>query len=130
MPNNFYNGLYYTIDVMDNISSYMVAPYKFNMSNFTMTLLDTDSLAIQEIDMPDGSIVNVPQATYVVSGNGDYTFTVKDNLGKTTSKTISLNVDTVKPTLNITNVPTAMVKSQVIHIRSEERRVGKECPSV
>ena len=124
MPNNFYNGLYYTIDVMDNISSYMVAPYKFNMSNFTMTLLDTDSLAIQEIDMPDGSIVNVPQATYVVSGNGDYTFTVKDNLGKTTSKTISLNVDTVKPTLNITNVPTAMVKSQVIHINAIDNASG------
>lgn len=101
LPTNIYDYCYPLIRLMYSNSAYMKAPYSYGASNFTYEILDKDDLKIEEILLPDGNKVYTDRTTYTIYKNGSYTFSAKDNRGKTTSKTIDLAIDTVKPNIDI-----------------------------
>lgn len=64
-----------------------------NQESVTITAVATteDSQGIYSITMPDGSTNRSDKANYTVNQNGNYTFKVKGNNGKTSSLTIEVN---------------------------------------
>ena len=64
-----------------------------NQESVTITAVATteDSQGIYSITMPDGSTNRSDTANYTVNQNGNYTFKVKGNNGKTSSLTIEVN---------------------------------------
>lgn len=64
-----------------------------NQENVTISAVATteDSQGIYSITLPDGSTNRSDKASYVVNQNGNYTFKVKGNNGKTSSLTIEVN---------------------------------------
>lgn len=97
LPNNVYSNLYFGIALMNDGSAYMKEGYNWGVSQFTYEILDKDDLKIEEITMPDGNVIKSDTATYVASQTGSYTFSAKDNRGKTTSKTIEVAIDMINP---------------------------------
>jgi len=67
--------------------------YAENQESVTITVLATteDENGIYAITLPDGSIRRTDNLTYTVTKNGNYTFKVKGNNGKTSSLTIEIN---------------------------------------
>lgn len=67
--------------------------------NVTLTANGTDNeTGINSIQKPDGQWVSGGTASYVVTGNGTYTFTAKDNAGNTRSQSyIVNNIDRTAP---------------------------------
>lgn len=112
IPNNVYNNLNFSIRLMDDNSSYMKTGYNWGISSFTFEILDKDDLKIEEITLPDGNIIKNDTASYIILNRGSYTFSVKDNRNKITSKTIEIDIDTVKPSINI-SYPTDFTKQNI-----------------
>lgn len=124
MPSNIYEGYYTSINLMDSNTAYMKSPYNYWISDFTYEILDKDDLKIEEITFPDGSKTSSDTASYVITENGSYTFSAKDNRGKVTSKTIQVAVDVVKPTLSISGIESKIVKNQTLRIEGRDGASG------
>ena len=124
MPTNIYEGFYATINMMDSNTAYMKSPYNYWISDFTYEILDKDDLSIEEITLPDGSKVVSDSASYVIKENGEYTFSVRDNRGKITEKTIEVLVDTTKPTVAIKGVLPHPVKEQTLTVSAQDNESG------
>lgn len=124
MPTNIYEGYYATINMMDSNTAYMKSPYNYWISDFTYEILDKDDLSIEEITLPDGSKVVSDSASYVIKENGEYTFSVRDNRGKITEKTIEVLVDTIKPTVAVKGVLPHPVKEQTLTVSAQDNESG------
>lgn len=124
IPDNVYESYSVSLNLMDNNTAYMKEPYNYWISDFSFEILDKDDLKIEEITFPDGSTTNSDTASYVITNNGSYTFSAKDNRGKITSKTIQVAVDTVKPTLSISGVKPGYVKDEVLKIEGRDGESG------
>ena len=63
-----------------------------NNRGVTVNVDASDSLSgVKRIRLPNGNYINSSNASYTVSGNGNYTFECEDLAGNITSKTISIN---------------------------------------
>ena len=75
---------------------------------------DTGGSGINRITLPNGSSVSGSVGYYNVSANGTYSFTVYDNAGNSYTNSIYVsNIDTISPTLNISQNSTTWVKGSV-----------------
>lgn len=75
--------------------------YGVEFTNLKYELLDVDDFAIDKITLPDGKDVYDKRHTYTATKTGTYNFSVLDNRGKITSKSVDVKIDKVKPSLNI-----------------------------
>ena len=74
---------------------------------------DLDS-GVKSITLPDNSVITSNKTTYTVTQNGDYKFTISDNVGNTTTKSITIsNIDVTPATVDITQTPTDWTKGNV-----------------
>lgn len=124
IPNNVYGNYYLNISMMDSNTAYMREPYNYWISDFTYELLDKDDLKIEEITFPDGSKSFTDKVTYKLSENGSYTFSVKDNRGKVTEKTIDVAIDMEKPIVKTIGIQPKIVKEQTIEIEATDGLSG------
>lgn len=124
LPTNVYGNLTLSANLMDNNSPYMKTGYNWGTTAITYEILDKDDLKIEEISLPDGNVVYADRATYTIYKNGSYTFSAKDNRNKTTSKTIDLAIDTIKPTLDIISSETKLTKELTLSINANDDLSG------
>jgi hypothetical protein len=83
-------------------------------SNITISVQATDNVKVKGIGLPDGSFIESDSATFTVSKNGTYQFTVEDTAGNTTEKSINIsNIDKVKPTLTLLPSTTSATKESI-----------------
>lgn len=81
----------------------------------TATGTDTGGSGVSSITTPGGNIVNASSASYIVSANGTYTFTVTDSAGNVGSQSINItNIDTAPPTLSVTPSTTSWINGSVV----------------
>src|SRR5690625_839507 len=109
---NYYNSLrvgsrYNTPKIWES------GQYEVEFTNLKYELLDTDDFEIAKIILPDGTEVLDSRYTTTIKEDGQYTFKVLDNRGKTTSKTVEVKIDKEKPTLNIKQDVTEKTKENV-----------------
>ena len=83
----------------------------------TITVTAKASAGVKSITMPDGSIKtytgkNEISETYVVTQNGEYTFTATNNKGETESKTITIN-NILEGTIQISAIPSEATNKSV-----------------
>ena len=101
-----------TVSCIDKTAPQFDVTYDESPTNENITLsvsASDEESGINEITLPDGSIVSELPATYEVSENSDYTFSVTDNAGNTATKTVTIScIDKTAPTLEVTydNNPT------------------------
>jgi hypothetical protein len=92
-------------------------PTAWTGGNVTLNLtsvLDSGGSALKNIELPNGTLVTGTSASYVVTTNGTYSFTVYDNAGNETTKSITvLNIDKLFPTGNLVQTPTAWTSGNV-----------------
>lgn len=112
-PSNAYNSINYSISIMDGNSNYNKPEYKYETSEIHLSVLDRDDLKIERITLPDGTIVNGDTATYTAFETGVYHFSVMDNRGKVTEKSIELAIDTDVPEATVVQ-DTALTNQNVV----------------
>ena len=83
----------------------------------TLTVTAKARAGVKSITMPDGSIKtytgkNEISETYVVTQNGEYTFTATNNKGETESKTITIN-NILEGTIQISAIPSEATNKSV-----------------
>ena len=89
-------------------------------------LLDDSDFAITKIELPNGNeVLNSKSYTDTITkeGNNTYEYTVLDNRGKETSKTVNVKIDKTKPTLNL-NYSTAVTNEFNVSISSNDTLSG------
>ena len=86
----------------------------------TLTLsgvADSGGSVLKQLTLPNGTViapVSATSYTHVVSANGTYSFTLLDNAGNTTTRTLTVNnIDKVAPTGNLTASTTAWTNQNV-----------------
>src|SRR5690625_652768 len=65
------------------------------------TLLDRNDFKINKITLPNGKEIQSNSYTDTLTKSGKYTYKVLDNRGKVTSKSVSVKIDKVKPTIKV-----------------------------
>lgn len=89
-------------------------------------LLDDSDFAITKISLPSGKEV-LDSKSYIDTiskeGNNNYKYTVLDNRGKETSKTINVKIDKTKPVLNL-NYSTAISNEFTVSVTSSDTLSG------
>lgn len=95
-------------------------------NNVIITASATDGQSgVASITKPDGSVVNGSTATYSVGTNGTYSFTVKDAVGNSTTKTITVNnIDTTPPQLNLSKPSVWSNSSMTITVTASDSGSG------
>lgn len=92
-------------------------PTGWTNGNVTISIsgaADTGGSGLKQIELPNGTIVSGTSASQVVTGNGSYTFKVRDNAGNETVKTIVVNnIDKTAPTGTIAQTPTSWTNGNV-----------------
>ena len=80
-----------------------------------ITAKGTDNVGVKSIKLPNGQVVSQAQATFTVSTNGTYSFTVEDTSGLKTTKSIKItNIDKEAPQATITRSTTAATKNPIL----------------
>lgn len=80
-----------------------------------VTVTGADSLSgVSKITLPDGSTTTSSSTSYKIVDNGSYNFSVTDNAGNTTTKTVSIsNVDKTAPTISLVPNTTAWTSGNI-----------------
>lgn len=102
------------------------SPTGWTNGNVTISSTASDGLSgISGITKPDGGWVGGGSASQSVSGNGTYTFVGRDNVGNTTSKSITVsNIDKTAPSLSISNNPSSWVGSATLTATASDGQSG------
>lgn len=94
-----------TIDVIDKTPPTLTvfsSNEKWTNKPIILTAIALDEGGIQKMVLPNGNVVLGSRATFTIKENGTYTFTVYDQVGNLTTKSILVsNVDVEKPRLQI-----------------------------
>lgn len=96
--------------------------FTVSWTNVSYTLVDNDDFNIKSITLPSGKVVSASTYTDTLSSSGDYAYKVTDNRGKVTEKTISVHIDTAKPTLTVKpdrTYPARATKS-ILHVTAAD----------
>lgn len=109
-----------TVDHSDTsppTGSYSLSPPSSSWTNGAVTISVTASdsqSGVKQITRPDGSVINGSTAAYAVSSNGSFHFTLTDNVGNSTTYTVSVgNIDTTVPTGSATLTPSTYTSGNV-----------------
>lgn len=79
------------------------------------SVADSGGSGLKEIKLPDGSLVTGTSASFLAKNNGSYSFTVYDNAGNATTKSINVtNIDRTAPTGLLTRNPSEWTNGNVI----------------
>lgn len=98
LPNNILNGFMPTLFMsIQHTDKGNLLKWK----DVKLELLDMDGFGIDKIVLPDGTEIKESSYTDVLTQEGEYTYSVYDNNGVITSKTISVLIDKIAPTINI-----------------------------
>ena len=110
VPGNYFSNLqpWTQLNVDANVYDYTV-----KWSNIKYTLLDNNDFAIKSITLPSGQTVNQTSYADTLTQDGNYTYSVTATNGAVATKTISVEIDKVPPTINITGVPSSYVNTDV-----------------
>jgi hypothetical protein len=109
-----------TVDVPSNYNSNLQAwlqlsitsgnsNYAVKWSNLSYKLISTDDFGVKSITLPSGQVINSPTYMDTLSNSGTYTYQVLDSRGVTTSKSITVQIDTTSPSLSVSGNPTTIV---------------------
>lgn len=100
------------VNPLGTISANTTSPTNQNVT-LTLSSSDADS-GVKQVTTPSGNVISGSSATYVVSANGTFSFSVQDNAGniQTVSYTVS-NIDKISPTGNLTQTPTTPTNGNV-----------------
>jgi len=101
----------YTVSNIDNSSPTVTLtqnPTAWTSGNVTITATGTDiGSGVKSITLPDNSVIYANNVPYTVTANGTYLFTVTDNVGNVSTKSIAVtNIDKTPPTLTLSEVST------------------------
>ena len=120
LPNNILNSfqptLFMAIQHTDNGNLLKWKDVKFE-------LLDMDGFGIEKIVLPNGAELKESSYTDILTEEGEYTYKVYDNNGVITSKTISVLIDKIAPTINI-DYNNELSNKGVINISVEDSGSG------
>lgn len=111
VPGNYFDDLQPWLTIPVNVGVY---DYTIKWSNIQYKLLDNDDFAIKNITLPNGQTINQKSYTDTLTQDGDYVYSATATNGATASKTISVKIDKVPPTINITGAPTSYVNTDVL----------------
>jgi hypothetical protein len=122
IPSNYFQDLqpWTQIDIPFNLQGV----YTIKWTNVHYELLDNSDFAIKEIILPNDQIVYQNSYTDTLTKEGQYTYTVIDNHGATTQKTITVLIDKVPPTLNISGIPSTLTNLITLTISASDDRSG------
>lgn len=86
--------------------------------NVTLTISsisDAGGSGMKSVRLPNGTVeTTFSNKTFQVTSNGTYTFTLEDNAGNTSTRSVNVtNIDTTAPTGNLTQTPTSWTNSNV-----------------
>lgn len=99
----FLNGVGVGVDTTPPTGTFSLSPSASTPGPVTITLTATDDISgVASITLPDNSTVTTSIATYQVSANGNYNFTVKDNAGNSAALTEAVsNISATSTTSNL-----------------------------
>ena len=94
-------------------------PTGWTDGNVTLTLSsisDAGGSGMKSVRLPNGTVeTTFSNKTFQVTSNGVYTFTLEDNAGNTSTRSINVtNIDTTAPTGNLTQTPTSWTSGNVM----------------
>jgi hypothetical protein len=102
----------------------METAYQLRWKNLKYELLDNDDFKITKIILPDGREIYDNKYTDILTKEGVYTYKVLDNRGMITEKSITVLIDKVNPTLDI-SYPSSWTNQQlVLNIVASDNRSG------
>jgi uncharacterized protein YpmS len=104
------------IDRIPPTATLTQTPTDWTNGNVTLNLANiTDSgFGVKNIQLPDGSLVNAQNLSYLVTTNGTYNFVITDNAGNSTTKSITVsNIDKTVPTGTLAQTPTSATNGDV-----------------
>lgn len=119
-----------TIDHNDTsppAGSYSLSPSGWTHSTVTITVTAADAQSgVRQITRPDGSVINGATATYDVTSDGTFHFTLIDNVGNSTAYTVSVDkIDTAAPTGSATLTPSTYTsRSVTINFTAADEQSG------
>jgi hypothetical protein len=107
-----------TVDHMDTApptGTNSLSPSGWTNGSVAISVTASDSQSgVKQIQKPDGTTVNSSTATYTVTSNGTYTFTLTDNTGNSASYPVTVShVDTAPPTGSATLSPSTYTSHSV-----------------
>jgi hypothetical protein len=77
-------------------------------------LLDQDDFKVEKIVLPTGKEVLSDRYTDTLTSDGTYTYKVHDSRGKITERSVSVKIDKVAPSLNLSASTTATTHSNIV----------------
>lgn len=99
--------------------------YGVEWKDVKVELLDKDYFYIEKIILPSGKEISNDIYTDTLTESGTYTYTVLDNRGKETKKSVTVKIDKVKPTLEITQSDTSKtVQSTTLTVTASDKDSG------
>jgi len=103
------------IDTSAPSGSYSRSPSSWTNGAVTITVTASDSQSgVKRITRPDNSVISGSTATYVVTSNGVYNFSLTDNVGNSVSYPVTIsNIDTTAPTGSATQSPSSYTSHSV-----------------
>lgn len=78
------------------------------------SMADSGGSGIDTITLPDGRVTTSSVGTFNVSSTGTYTFTVTDNAGNSTSKSVSVYIDKTDPNGSLSSSNTSWTDGNVV----------------
>lgn len=122
VPGNYFADLYPWFQI--NVSG-LERGYTIKWTNIKYELLDKEDLQINKIILPDGREI-IGQSSYrdVLTEEGTYKYTVIDNRGMVYEKTVTVLIDKVPPTLDITGIPNVLTEQITLTVTASDDRSG------
>lgn len=123
VPGSYYGNMYPYLSITHgNIEK---GDYSVEFKDVSVELLDKEDFSIEKIILPTGKEILQDQYVDTLSEDGTYTYRVLDSRGKTTEKSVTVKIDKVKPTLEITGNPTAYTNDTVVlNVKGLDDRSG------
>ena len=100
VPANYFSEL--TMGLGFTHSNNLSGQYSVEWRELKAELLDKEDFQIKKIILPSGKEVNASTYVDTLSSDGTYIYKVLDNRGKTTEKSVTVKIDKVNPTIQVT----------------------------
>lgn len=110
-------GIYH-IDKTAPTATHSLNPSSWTKGNVTISVNQADALSgVKGIKLPDGQYVNGTSASYVVGGNGNYTFVLEDVVGNTKNYVVNVsNIDKTAPNVPTINANQSWTNSSIVPV--------------
>lgn len=125
IPENYYQRL--TPYIETNYSSAYDKTLVFEIEDLKYEILSDSDIAIHSIQLPSGDLIEGESYVDTISAEGihDWTYTITDNRGMITEKTITTKIDRTLPQLTITpDVQNDDTYEKTYHIQASDELSG------